>query len=149
MKTFVCSNYAPCDRRANDVLWESLLGRLKQLRGQWVYVCGDFNEVRSRDERHPSRDASFSLDSSLFNHFIDDNVLIDLSLCGHNYTWFKGDGTTMSRLDRFLLSEEWCLLWPNCVHETHLWGLSDHFPLILSVDEENWDPRPTRMLICW
>ncbi|GAU23538.1 hypothetical protein TSUD_40160, partial [Trifolium subterraneum] len=28
-------------------------------------------------------------------------------------------------------------------------GLSDHCPLLLSVDEENWGPRPVRMLKCW
>ncbi|GAU40603.1 hypothetical protein TSUD_28090 [Trifolium subterraneum] len=55
----------------------------------------------------------------------------------------------MSRLDRFLLSEELCLTWPNCIQEAHLRGLSDHCPLILEVDEENWGPRPSRMLKCW
>ncbi|MCI83894.1 endonuclease/exonuclease/phosphatase family protein, partial [Trifolium medium] len=30
-----------------------------------------------------------------------------------------------------------------------LTGLSDHFPLLLSVDEENWGPRSLRMLKCW
>jgi len=28
-------------------------------------------------------------------------------------------------------------------------GLSDHCPLVLFVDEENWGPRPLRMLKCW
>jgi hypothetical protein len=49
-----------------------------------------------------------------FNQFIDDNGLINLPLCGRRFTWYKGDGTSMSRLDRFLLSEDWCLQWPNC-----------------------------------
>jgi hypothetical protein len=55
----------------------------------------------------------------------------------------------MSRIDRFLLSEEWCLQWPNCFQVALLRGLSDHCPLQLSVDEENWGPRPSRMLKCW
>lgn len=54
-------------------------------------------------------------DYAHFNEFIDDCVLIDLPLCGRKFTWFKGDGRSMSRLDRFLLLEEWCLLWPNCI----------------------------------
>jgi hypothetical protein len=65
------------------------------------------------------------------------------------FTWFKGDGTSMSRIDRFLLSEDWCLNFPNCFQVALLRGLSDHCPLQLSVDEENWGPRPTRMLKCW
>jgi len=28
-------------------------------------------------------------------------------------------------------------------------GLSDHCPILLSVDEVNWGPRPRRMLKCW
>jgi len=65
------------------------------------------------------------------------------------FTWFKGHGRSMSRLDRFLLSEEWCLLWPNCLHVTHLRALLYHCPIVLSVDEENWGPRPLRLLKCW
>nr|ABN08473.1 reverse transcriptase - beet retrotransposon, putative [Medicago truncatula] len=56
------------------------------------------------------------------------------------FTLFKEDGKSMSRLDWFLLSEEWCLLWSNCLQIAQLRGLSDHCPLILSVDEENWAP---------
>ncbi|MCI11520.1 endonuclease/exonuclease/phosphatase family protein, partial [Trifolium medium] len=28
-------------------------------------------------------------------------------------------------------------------------GLSDHCPLVLVANEENWGPRPSRMLKCW
>ncbi|GAU22739.1 hypothetical protein TSUD_138630 [Trifolium subterraneum] len=55
----------------------------------------------------------------------------------------------MSRLDRFLLSEEWCLAWPNCVQVAKMRGLSDHCPLVLSANEEDWGPRPSRMIKCW
>ncbi|CAJ2644440.1 unnamed protein product [Trifolium pratense] len=55
----------------------------------------------------------------------------------------------MSRLDRFLLSEEWCLNWPNCKQLAKMRGLSDHCPLVLSANEEDWGPRPSRMLKCW
>ncbi|PNX79707.1 cysteine-rich receptor-like protein kinase, partial [Trifolium pratense] len=55
----------------------------------------------------------------------------------------------MSRLDRFLLSEEWCLTWPNCKQEAKLRGLSDHCPLVLSTNVKDWGPRPSRMLKCW
>jgi len=61
--------------------------------------------------------------------FIEDNGLVDLSLCGRRFTWFKGDGTSMSRIDCFLLSEDWCLHWPNCFQVALLRGLSNHCPL--------------------
>ncbi|MCI22802.1 endonuclease/exonuclease/phosphatase family protein, partial [Trifolium medium] len=60
-----------------------------------------------------------------------------------------GDGLSMSRLDRFLLSDEWCLTWPNSKQMARLRGLSDHCPLVLSTNEEDWGPRLSRMLKCW
>ncbi|MCH85139.1 cysteine-rich receptor-like protein kinase [Trifolium medium] len=89
------------------------------------------------------------MDHIPFNRFIDDNNLMDLPLSGRKFTWYKGDGLSMSRLDRFLLSEEWCLAWPNCMQVAQLRGLSDHCPLVLVANEENWGPRPLRMLKCW
>jgi len=55
----------------------------------------------------------------------------------------------MSRIDRYLLSEEWCLQWPNYFQVALLRGFFDHCPLQLSVDEENRGPRPSNMLKCW
>jgi len=75
--------------------------------------------------------------------------LVDLPICGRLYTWYRGDGITMSRLDRFLLSEKWCEVWPNCIQVTYQRGLSDHVPLMLHVEETNWGPRPLHMLKCW
>jgi predicted acyl esterase len=55
----------------------------------------------------------------------------------------------MNRIDHFVMSEQWCLLWPNCIQVALLRGLSDHCPMQLSVDEENWGPRPLKILKCW
>jgi len=141
--------YAPCDHRAKQELWESLSARLQLLVGEKVCVCGDFNAVRNVEETWSQRGISGTHDFHHFSHFIVDNGLVDLPLCGRRYTWFKRDGSAMSRLDRFLLSEEWCIQWPNGFQVALLRGLSDHCPLQLSVDEENWGPQPLRMLKCW
>ncbi|GAU22961.1 hypothetical protein TSUD_247050 [Trifolium subterraneum] len=146
---YLANVYAPCEMGAKQSLWNSLLGRIHLLNGERVCVCGDFNAVRSIEERRSSRAGSHSSDHIPFNQFIDDDVLIDLPLSGRKFTWYKGDGLAMSRLDRFLLSEEWCLTGPNCVQVAQLRGLSDHCPLVLEADEENWGPRPSRILKCW
>ncbi|GAU22999.1 hypothetical protein TSUD_98280 [Trifolium subterraneum] len=117
--------------------------------GKKVCVCGDFNVVRSNEERRSMRQGSRPSDQVSFNQFIEVNDLVDLPWSGRRFTWYKGDGLSMSRIDRFLLSEEWCLEWPNCEQQAQLRGLSDHCPLSLSVDEVNWGPRPLRMLKCW
>jgi hypothetical protein len=46
------------------------------------------------------------MEADMFNTFITDTLLIDLPICGRLYTWYRGDGFSMSRLDRFLLSEK-------------------------------------------
>lgn len=112
-------------------------------------VCGDFNAVRYVKERISVRTSHNSLDHVNFDRFIDENDLVDLPLCGRIFTWYKGGGKSMSRLDRFLLNDEWCLVWPNCMQVAQMRGLYDHFPLLMSIDEDNWGPRPARMLKCW
>ncbi|GAU20542.1 hypothetical protein TSUD_131000 [Trifolium subterraneum] len=145
---YVANVYAPCDDGAKQVLWASLSTRIQSLDRQRVCVCGDFNAVKHVDERRSSRGKPSSLDHIPFNRFIEDNNLVDLPLSGRKFTWFKGDGLSMSRLDRFLLSEEWCLAWPNCKQMASLRGLSDHCSLVLSANEDDWGPRPLRMLKC-
>ncbi|GAU28487.1 hypothetical protein TSUD_294900 [Trifolium subterraneum] len=139
---FLFNVYAPCENNAKLELWNRLTGRLLQLGRKKVCICGDFNAVRSDAERRSLSQGLRSPDQASFNQFIDDNDLIDLPLYGHNFTWYRGDGLSMIRIDRFLLSEDWCLVWPNCVQHAQLRGLSDHCPLSLLVDEENWGPRP-------
>ncbi|CAJ2674421.1 unnamed protein product [Trifolium pratense] len=146
---YLANVYAPCNSRAKQVLWDSLSVIIQALGRSRVCVCGDFNAVRSVEERRSANDGYRPSDHIPFNRFIDDNTLIDLPLCGRKYTWFKGDGRSMSRLDRFLLSGEWCLTWPNCTQAARMRGLSDHCPLVLTAGEEDWGPRPSRMLKCW
>jgi len=141
--------YAPCDVHRQEALWVSISHRLNSLTGQNVCICGDFNVVRYGDERKSVGGVFSQASSAHYNNFIDGNGLIDLPLRGRRYTWFRGDGRSMSRLDRFLLSENWCLSWPNCLQLASARGLSDHCPVILSVDEANWGLRPLRMLKCW
>ncbi|MCH79399.1 cysteine-rich receptor-like protein kinase [Trifolium medium] len=83
---YVANVYAPCDDGAKQLLWDSLSARIQALGRSRICVCGDFNAVRSVDERH-----------------------------------------SVARMR----------------------GLLDHCPLVLAADEEDWGPRPLRMLKCW
>jgi exonuclease III len=100
----VANVYAPCDPDAKQGLWDALSSRLQSLVGMRVCVCGDFNAVRNTPERRSTSAGQRPLDQLGFNRFIDDNFLVDLPLGGRKYTWYRGDGRSMSRLDRFLLS---------------------------------------------
>jgi len=141
--------YAPCDSVRQQVLWNNLSSRLHILSDNNVCLCGDFNVVRCLDERRNMGGVARQGGSATYNNFIENNFLVDLPLRGRNFTWFRGDGNSMSRIDRFLLSDRWCLTWPNCFQMALARGVSDHCSLELSVDVENWGPRPLQMLKCW
>ncbi|MCI30911.1 endonuclease/exonuclease/phosphatase family protein, partial [Trifolium medium] len=74
---------------------------------------------------------------------------VELGWSGRKFTWYRGDGVAMSRLDRFLITEEWSLSFPNCIQTALPRTLSDHCPITLCIDEQNWGPRPLRMLKVW
>ena len=101
--------YAPCDTSRQQVLWNALSSRIAALAGQNVCVCGDFNAIRSAAERRSVSGALHQASIDNFNGFVVNNNLVDLPLRGRTYTWYRGDGRTMSRIDRFLLSDNWCL----------------------------------------
>lgn len=90
-----------------------------------------------------------SEDIQRFRKFLSEASLIDLPLIGRKLMWYKTDGITMSRLDRFLLTEEWLNVWPNLSQ----WGLkisvSDHCAVVLREKELIWGLKPFRMMKCW
>jgi len=141
--------YAPCELAAKKMLWERLLLSVINNSDCYICVCGDFNSIRSIEERKGRVVAFRQSDADVFNKFIHDSFLLDLPICGRLFTWFRGDGISMSRLDRFLLSNKWCEKWPHCIQVAYQRGLSDHVPMMLHVDESNWGPHPLRMLKCW
>jgi len=147
---FIIANvYAPCDTLAKQDLWVRLSQFINDNGEVNVCVCGDFNSIRSEEERRGRSVVFRQVDADNFNNFIDSSFLIYLPICGRLFTWYRGDGVSISRLDRLLVSSKWCDSWPNCVQVAYQRGLSDHVPLVLSVDDENWGPRPLRLLKCW
>jgi exonuclease III len=145
----IANVYAPCDNVGREHLWERVAALIHNDEGRAWCVSGDFNAIRSESERKSRVIGGVSENFSAFNNFIDFTMLVDLPLGGRNFTWYRGDGLSMSRLDRFLLSEEWINSWPNCFQVALSRSVSDHCPILLSIDEANWGPRPNRMLKCW
>jgi exonuclease III len=103
---YLCNVYAPFDNGEKQVLWEALTMLLQQMLGKNVCICGDFNIVQSFSEWRSLQSQSTQNDIAPFNRFIAENSLVDLPFCGRKYTWYKGDGSPMSRIDRFFLSED-------------------------------------------
>jgi exonuclease III len=113
---FVIVNvYAPIDLIAKREVWERLTNLVLNNSNTCICLCGDFNVVCSREERKGRGLVFRQTEDDMFNKFIADCSLIDLPLCGRLFTWYRGDGVSMSRLDRFLLSDKWCETWQNCI----------------------------------
>jgi len=104
-KVFSIANvYAPFNSGGKQILRARLGGFINNSRDVVWCMSGNFNVIQSFMERR-SRVLGYCLeDFSHFNHFIEDNKLFDLLLCGRSFTWYRGDESSMSRLDRFLLS---------------------------------------------
>lgn len=75
--------------------------------------------------------------------------LIDLSVLGKRFTWFKPDGSAMSRVGRFLLSEGWINMWSISAQWVRVRDVSDHCPIMLKGENTNWGPKPFRFNNCW
>lgn len=120
--------YAPQEPRKKRKLWKDLSNILDS-HDQLSIVLGDFNEVRSTNERLGSSFCHRGARS--FNHFISQAGLCGLPMGGKRFTRKNKDGSKFSKLDRILVSSHVTNKWPN----SHLFALpreySDHCPLIL------------------
>ncbi|GKU93958.1 hypothetical protein SLEP1_g7507 [Rubroshorea leprosula] len=72
-----------------------------------------------------------------FNDFIETTGLVDIRLVNRRFTWYRPDGTSMSRLDRFLLSTEMCNMSGEWVQHGVLDAWQQH-PDFKKTVEEKW-----------
>jgi hypothetical protein len=149
---FVVNIYAKCNLADKRKLWYDLIMSKRGFGGGKWCVAGDFNSINRREDMRGVNEASSSLISMEmreFGEFMETMDLVDLPLLGRRFTWFHPNGRSMSRIDKFLVSEEWSDVWGVC----SLWVLprdiSDHCPLILKKDNFDWGPRPFRFNNYW
>ncbi|XP_070040904.1 uncharacterized protein [Nicotiana tomentosiformis] len=152
--------YAPNCRIERRTIWREIGAVRGLMEGPWA-VCGDFNVTRYPSEKRDcSRRASEMVE---FSNCIEDMELIDLQLEGGAYTWFKGDNhITASRIDRFLILEEWDDSFRNIKKTIQQRLISDHTHVALRCGAweqdksyfrfENWwlnsEGRPDYILAC-
>lgn len=147
----IANVYAPCDREGKRAVWRELQ--------QWKQGCtidswcigGDFNAVRAAHERRGEANVLNygRRDMEEFNEFISQMELLDLPIAGKRFTWYRPNGKSMSRIDRFLISGAWLTYWPESSQLVLGRELSDHCPLLLRSVIRNWGPKPFRTLNCW
>lgn len=74
-------------------------------------MAGDFNAIKKESERKGLNHAVNSIEMVEFNYFILDMDPVDVSICGGKFTWHKSNGKSMTRLDKYLISEELLETW--------------------------------------
>ena len=85
-----------------------------------------------------------------FSDILNDLRLRDLPLQGGPYTWRGGlNGSSKSRLDRFVVSADWeshcCKVMQSCL----LWPVYDHCPILLDSNGVRTGPSPFRFELMW
>lgn len=108
---YIVNVFAPCSITAKRSLWEELKV-LKQnyTKGEWC-IDGDFNAITNEAERKRRSGCSSLQEISDFNNFIAGIELFDVPVSGKKFSYFSSDGISMSRLDRFLVTEGLIDLW--------------------------------------
>ncbi|KAJ9556157.1 hypothetical protein OSB04_010771 [Centaurea solstitialis] len=125
-KLGVINVYAPQEARLKKALWGNIKTVLhSESDAAWV-VCGDFNEVRSAEERKGS--VFDSRGARCFNGFISSTSLTDLRL-GVNPefvdTWPSANSLALPRI------------------------LSDHCPILLDSRSADFGPSPFKLFNSW
>ncbi|GJS62333.1 RNA-directed DNA polymerase, eukaryota [Tanacetum coccineum] len=110
-------------------------------------MMGDFNEVRHKSERFGSKFNAH--DAEIFNSFICNAGLNEVPLGGSAYTWCHKSATKMSKLDRFLVSENLLISCPSINAISLDRYISDHRPILLREVLFDYGPIPFRFYNYW
>lgn len=117
--------------------------------GMWCFL-GDFNSIRHPSERQGVSHRGVEVASiNDFNEWISEMEFTEIPSVGRKFTWFKPNGTSKSKLDRFLTSHEWLLKWPDCTTFVLDRNFSDHCPILLSASNTDQGPKPFKVFDCW
>ncbi|XP_058762006.1 uncharacterized protein LOC131635401 [Vicia villosa] len=146
---YIVNVYSPCTLQLKRKLWKDLLQCKSYFTdGEWC-IAGDFNVVVCKRERRGSGSRSRTSEMKDFAEFILHSNLIDVQCKGKRYSWFSGGGLSMSRIDRFLLSDSLILEWGISGQRIDNRDVSDHCPIWLISDFSDWGPKPFRVNDCW
>ncbi|XP_010650408.1 uncharacterized protein LOC104879402 [Vitis vinifera] len=139
--------YGPTLRRKRESFWEEL-GTIKGFwNGPWC-VAGDFNAIMRPDES--SRGGSLNSIMRRFAEVIEELELKDLPMVGGPFTWTGGtDNQSFSRLDRFLVNEEWDSHFGDARQFLLPRPMSDHFPILMDGEGLRRGPIPFRFENMW
>nr|GEW94630.1 RNA-directed DNA polymerase, eukaryota [Tanacetum cinerariifolium] len=110
-------------------------------------VMGDFNEVRSSEERRGSCFNPYS--ARRFDRFIHNSSLVDIKLEGYTFTWSHPSAIKMSKLNRFLVSDGIYNLFPSITAICLDQHISNHRPILPREVKLDFGLTPFRFYHSW
>ncbi|XP_074299196.1 uncharacterized protein LOC141630249 [Silene latifolia] len=146
---YVTFIYGSNDAGHRESLWNELTG-LKAKVTNWI-LMGDWNIVRNMEERIGPNPPSVT-EVLAFNQSLLDCQLEDLHSFGCEYTWTnKQENATRiwSRLDRVVANSLWLIQFPNTQVNVLASGISDHSPLLVTLQDHYQHKRRFSYLNCW
>lgn len=142
----VVNVYGPKLASEKAKLWSVLINLKQSKQATWI-ILGDFNDVRGPKERINSSFCKSSSDS--FNNFIDQAELYDLKMGGNRFTYFRQWGAKLSKFDRILVCSRFFEKFPTAFSVALPKELSDHSPVVLQTDTEDFGPPPFKLFNSW
>jgi len=93
--------------------------------------------------------SDYSREINMFNAFIEKSKLVDISMVGRKFTWYKLNGLVKSRIDRVLVSKEWLEVWLQNKQFVLSRVISNHCIVVLKDMCVDWGSKPFRSLDVW
>ncbi|GKB86411.1 RNA-directed DNA polymerase, eukaryota, reverse transcriptase zinc-binding domain protein [Tanacetum coccineum] len=143
---YMVNVYAPQDDRKKEILWHHILDFKEGNSGHYL-IFGDFNVVRFASERIGTIFNPAS--ANAFNQFIRDGHLWEIPHGGHLFTRINSRGDKLSKLDRFLITENSASYMHNYSAQVLDCHISDHRPIILSASSLDFGPTPFKFYNSW
>nr|GEX11649.1 hypothetical protein [Tanacetum cinerariifolium] len=138
--------YAPQSSSRKEALWVSIEHLVSNSNVIWI-IFGDFNVVRSLDERSGS--IFNHRETTVFNDFINRLGLFDFPLGGRKFTRFDKGGCKLSKLDRFLVTHNFFREWNGAAVSLLSRTFFDHCPIMLCCGLPNFNPKPFKVFDRW
>jgi mannosylglycoprotein endo-beta-mannosidase len=139
--------YGPQDTEEKIQFLAKLSERRALCHGPWM-IIGDFNMILRASENNNA-----NLDRASIRHFwefVADLELKELYLHGRLFTWCnERENPTMTLIDRALVSVDWDLQNPDAILQALSSSVSDHAPLLLSLNSGHRPKRRFRFERFW
>jgi hypothetical protein len=131
--------YGPQEDKRKIQFLQELLDFRTLCSGPWLFT-GDFNMIYQAADKNNA-----NLNRALmgrFRRFLDDCLLKEIPLHGRKFTWSnERSSPTLVRLDRVFCCNDWEDFFPNSLLQSASSGVSDHCPLILSLNVQTHKKR--------